>query len=110
MRQSIACSAFTLFAFPMLVAAFSGTHIKAARALRIALPTAGWPHIKSCDYASALTKHRASLRDSNSRVPTSKTQSGGFGKLLFILTPFILGTIDVVAHDQLLAAFNQIIG
>lgn len=107
----MACLVFTLFAVALPVYAFTGTQgAAAARAVRIALPTARCPRIKSLDYESALTKHRASLRDSNSRVSASQTKSGGFGKLLFILTPFILGTIDVVAHDQLIAAFNQILG
>lgn len=34
------------------------------------------------------------------------SQEGNVGKLLFILAPFILGAVDLVAHDQLVSFFN----
>lgn len=34
-------------------------------------------------------------------------QEGSVGKLLFILAPFILGAVDLVAHDQLVSLFNR---
>lgn len=36
----------------------------------------------------------------------SESPAGNIAKLLFILAPFVLGAVDLVAHEKLVAAFS----